>query len=138
MNFIDEKIFVWYKIRCILIDLIKIFPMEPSEFKNTIRIQKYRFSQKLWWKNFWKLTKLLPCGNDHSFQTIKDINSKFWQHKLQSWIKIVLISLSNKPSKSVMVGSGRFIILSDSAGLKMVIHIYLTFFRFFLKVLEPI
>ena len=44
----------------------------------------------------------------------------------------------NKPSKSVTVWSGRFIILNDSAGPKMVIHLYLTFFRFFLKVLEPI
>ena len=64
--------------------------------------------------------------------------------------------LRNKPSKSVTVGSGRagsgrvgpgragpgrvgrFIILNDSAGPKMVIHLYLTFFRFILKVLEPI
>ena len=41
-----------------------------------------------------------------------------------------------KPLKSVTVGSGRagsgrFIILNDSAGAKMVIHPYLTFFRFF-------
>ena len=59
-----------------------------------------------------------------------------------------LIFMRNKPSKSVTVGpglvgpggvgSGRFIILNDSAGPKMVIHLYLTFFRFFLKVLEPI
>ena len=54
--------------------------------------------------------------------------------------------LRNKPSKSVTVGPGqagsdrvglgragpgRFIILNDSAGPKMVIHLYLTFFRFF-------
>ena len=32
----------------------------------TIRIKKFRLSRKLWWKNCWKLTKLLPCGNDHS------------------------------------------------------------------------
>ena len=40
-----------------------------------------------------------------------------------------------KPGRA---GSGRFIVLNDSAGPKMVIHLYLTFFRFFLKVQEPI
>ena len=43
----------------------------------TIIIQKFHFSRKLWWKSSWKLTKLLPCGNAHNFQTKKDINSQF-------------------------------------------------------------
>ena len=81
----------------------------------TIRIQKFHFSRKLWWKNCWKLTKLLPCGNAHSFQTYKDIDSKFWYHKLERLIKIVLkfqvlISYTfrkNKPSMSITVHLGR-------------------------------
>ena len=36
------------------------------------------------------------------------------------------------------VGSGRFIVLSDSANPEMVIKLYFNVFRFFLKVLEPI
>ena len=42
----------------------------------------------------------------------------------------------NKPSKCVTVGSGRLIALNDSASPKMVIKMYLHFFRFILKVLE--
>ena len=30
-----------------------------------VRIQKFQFYQKLWWKNNWKLPKLLPCGKAH-------------------------------------------------------------------------
>jgi len=41
-----------------------------------------------------------------------------------------------KPSNSVNVGQAQFIVLNDSANLKMVIKMYLHFFRFFLKVLE--
>ena len=44
--------------------------------------------------------------------------------------------LRNKPSKSVTVGPGRFIVLNDSADPKMVIKLYFNFYDFFLKVLE--
>ena len=35
-----EKYFL-YKMRCIRIDLGKIFPMKPSEFKNSISVESY-------------------------------------------------------------------------------------------------
>ena len=44
----------------------------------TIRFQYFHFSRKLWWKNCWKLPKLLRCRNAYNFKTIKDINPKFW------------------------------------------------------------
>ena len=80
---------IWY----ILIELNEIFPMKPSEFKISISTESYDE------KNYWKLPKLLRCRKSHSFQTIKDINSKFWLntlihntwiHKLNTWMKIVL------------------------------------------------
>ena len=37
----DEKILFVDKMRCIRIDLSKIFPMEPSEFKNFISVESY-------------------------------------------------------------------------------------------------
>ena len=42
----------------------------------------------------------------------------------------------NKPSKSVTVLPGQFIVLNDSTSMKRVIKIYFNFFRFFLKGLE--
>ena len=63
--------------------------------------------------------------------------------KFQIAILYIFVEISRqralRPSRAGpgRVGSGRFIILNDSAGPKMVIHLYLTFFRFFLKVLEP-
>ena len=41
-------------------------------------------------------------------------------------------------SRQRALRSGTFIVLSNSASLKMVIKLYFNFFRFFLKVLEPI
>ena len=52
----------------------------------TIRILNFHFSRKPWWKNCWKLLKCLRCQKADSFQTIKDIDSKFW---LKTWIKMV-------------------------------------------------
>ena len=46
----------------------------------TIRIQNFQFNRKLWWKNCWKCPRLLRYQKKHSFQTIKDINPKFWLH----------------------------------------------------------
>ena len=42
----------------------------------------------------------------------------------------------NKPSKSVTIETGRFIVLNDSASLRMVVKIHSKFLRFLLKVLE--
>ena len=42
----------------------------------------------------------------------------------------------NKPSKSIIAGPDWFIVLNDSASLKMVIKMYFNFLRFFLKVLK--
>ena len=50
-----------------------------------------------------------------------------------TWVQLIL----NVWSNGLRVFSW-YIILNDSAGPKMVIHLYLTFFRFFLKVLERI
>ena len=55
----------------------------------TIRIEKFHFGRKLWWKNCRKLSKLLSCRKEHSFQNFKDIDPKFRWHKLKTWIKIV-------------------------------------------------
>ena len=37
----DKKIFFLYEMRCIRIDLSKIIPMEPSEFKNSVSVESY-------------------------------------------------------------------------------------------------
>ena len=42
----------------------------------------------------------------------------------------------NKPSKSITVWPGLFILLNDSICPKMVIKVYFNFFRFFKKILE--
>ena len=101
----------------------------------TLIIQNFHFSWKLWWKHCWKLPKLLRCRKAHSFQAVTDINPKLkiieiiW--KLE-WKFIYLLCFPrNKPSKSVTIGSGRawsgragqvrFIDLNDSASPKMVI-----------------
>ena len=57
---------------------------------------------------------------------------------IQSIFNIFRETSCQRGSRSGRVGSGWFIISNDSAGPKTVIHLYLTFFRFFLKVLEPI
>ena len=41
------------------------------------------------WKNCWKLPKWLRCRKAHNLQTVKDIDLKFQQHKLKTWMKIV-------------------------------------------------
>ena len=107
-----------------------------------IRFQNFRFSQKLWWKNCWKWPKVLRCRKVHSFQTI-NILSKIWIAQIQDLnedcVKMLCPYLlyfpRNKASKSVTVGSGRFIVLNNSASPKMV-EIYFNFFLFFLKILE--
>ena len=43
----------------------------------TIRIQNFNLSQKSWWKNCWKISKLLCYRKAHSFKTIKYIVTKF-------------------------------------------------------------
>ena len=51
----------------ILIDLKQIFPMKPSEFKIFISVKIYDE----------KTEEIIAFGKAHSFQTIKDIESKF-------------------------------------------------------------
>ena len=67
-----------------------------------------------------------------SIAQIEDLNEDF--------VKILRPCLlyfpRNKPTKSVMVGLGRFIVLNDSASPKMAIQIYLNISRFLLMVLE--
>ena len=43
----------------------------------------------------------------------------------------LLYFLKNKPSKSIMVASGRYIVLNDSAHAKMVMKMDLIFYDFF-------
>ena len=60
----------------------------------TIRIKKNYFSQKLSWKNCWKLSKLLWI------EDLKEDCVKISGHYLKKFLR-------NKPSKSVRAGSGR-------------------------------
>ena len=55
--------------RCIRIDFSKIFPMEPSEFKNSISVESYDEKTSENHRNCY-------VGKKCSFQTIKDIDSK--------------------------------------------------------------
>ena len=55
----------------------------------TIEIKNFHFNLKLWWKNCWKLSNLLHYRKAHSFQTIKGIDTKYWYHRLKTWLKIV-------------------------------------------------
>ena len=63
---------------------------------------------------------------------IEDLN----EDHVQSSHPCILHFPRNKLSKSVTVGSGRFIILNDSASHKIVIEIYLIFIPIFKKVSE--
>ena len=36
-----------------------------------------------------KITEITTLQKAHSFQIIKYIDRKFWQHKLKTWMKIV-------------------------------------------------
>ena len=82
----------------------------------TIRIQNFPFSQKWWWKNCWKLPKLLRCRKAHSLQTIKDIDTKFISIAQIKDLNKICVKISrpylitfqrNKPSKCVTIGPGQ-------------------------------
>ena len=51
----------------------EIFPMKSSKFEISDSVKGY--DKK---KNSQKLTKFQRCRKAHSFQTIKDIEHKFW------------------------------------------------------------
>ena len=73
MIFISKRIYFSFEIGYILIDQSELDPsIKPSEFKISISVESYDE------KNYWKWPKLLGCRKAHSFQTIKDIDSKFW------------------------------------------------------------
>ena len=106
--------------------------MEPSNFKTSILVESYGE------KNCWKLPKLLHCINAYNFKTIKDVYPEFWIEFWipETWIEDLnkgCVQISrvylwyfprNKPSKSVTVGSGRFIDLNDSASPEIVIIVW--------------
>ena len=95
----------------------------------TIRIQNFYFSRHLWWKNCWKLTKSLRCQKAHSFQTVK----RYWFQILIAYIvecrlewrlckNFTSVSYILSKKKAVKkryysVGSGRFMVLNDTASL---------------------
>ena len=56
--------------------------------------------------------------------------------RVKIWRLYLLDFPRNKLSKSVTVGSDRFIVLNDSTSPKMIIKIYFNFFQIFVKVLE--
>ena len=81
-------------------------------------------------KNCWKLVKLLCCRKAHSFQTINDIDSKFysknWRFEwrlCQNFTSLSLILSDKSAVKDCYgrVGLGRFINLNDSGSPEMVI-----------------
>ena len=70
--FIDEKIYslIWNRIN-----------FDNSELDlsvETIRIQNFHTSWKLWWKDYWKLLKLLRCRKPHN-KSIPNFNSINWR-----------------------------------------------------------
>ena len=56
--------------RCIRIDLSRIFPIKPSEFKTSISVESYDEKTTENYQNCY-------VAENSSFQTIKDIDSKF-------------------------------------------------------------
>ena len=54
-----------------MIDLNKIFPMNPPEFESFLSVKSYDK------KNCRKFMNFQRCRKAHSFQTIKDSDSKF-------------------------------------------------------------
>ena len=103
----------------------------------TIRIQNFYFNQKL---------RIKTAENDRNdYVAKKRIVSKLSKTSIQILItqiedfnkdcfqisgSYLTYSPRNKPPKSVIVESCRFIVLNDSASPKMVIKIYFNFFRF--------
>ena len=63
--------------------LNSIFKMKQSEFKISISVESYQE------KTVQQVTILLRWRKAHSFQTIRDIDLKFWYHKLKTWLKIL-------------------------------------------------
>ena len=110
----------------------------------TIRIQNFYFSRKLWWKNCWKWPKWFRCHKAHSFQTINDVDSKSdstnwrleWRLCQIFTSLFILYCQRNRPRQSVTVWPGWFNVLNHSATPKMIIKIYFNLFQFLLKVLE--
>ena len=80
-KYIEKKIFIYlYILHKNILWIWNILFSDSSEldlFDETIRIPIFHFSRKLWWKNCWKLPKLLRFRKTHIFQTITDIDSQF-------------------------------------------------------------
>ena len=136
----DEKIIVKYKIRCILIELSQIFPMEPSDFKIFISVGSY--DEKLL-----KITEILRCRKAYYIKTIKDVDLKFYQHKLMTLIKVVSKFHFSISYTFEEMNRQRALVRSCGSVWVRPVHRckrfsssengHKTLFQFFLKVLEP-
>ena len=93
----------------ILTNLNQIFPITLSEFETFISVEIYIE------KNCCKWSIWLRCRKAHSFETIRDVNPKFWKQNLYTWMKvmskfhvsIILYLPKNKPSNNITVGLGQ-------------------------------
>ena len=118
----------------------------------TIIIQNFHFSQKLWRKNSWKLPKLLHLEkrlvsklSEISTLNFNRPNWKF-EMKIVSKFQLSIFHTFQEISRKTAlltdrvgaghIGSDRFIILNDSARPKIVIKTYIYIFSDFVQVLE--
>ena len=78
-NFIFHLKIYFYGWKNIFLIYKKVYSdrYELDLFDAIIIIESFHFSRKLWWKNWWKLPKLLRCGKVHSFQLSKILIPNF-------------------------------------------------------------
>ena len=109
-----------------------------EHFSNFFVLGSVQLAKKNWW---WALSPPPPTGvhpwtlDAFGLRILAPLVS-VWIVNFASKFLYLLYFSRNKPSKSVTVGSSRFIVLNDSARPKIVIQIYLHFFPIFLKNLE--
>ena len=65
---------------------------ELDIYDETIIIQNFPLSRKLWRTNCWKLLTLLPFRKAHSFRTIKDVDRKLTI--IAQIISLIIVSMN--------------------------------------------
>ena len=118
--------------------------MKPSEFK-------FPFQSKVMMKKQLKITEIATLPKNLYFQNYQRYRSQILISQIKDlnkdWGKIsfyLIFHTFREISRQIALGSGRvrssrtgwITVLNDSASPKMVMKIYLYFFRFFSKVLE--
>ena len=106
--------------------------MKPSELDILISVESYDEKTNGNYRDCYVVEKCI--FSKLSKISIPNFNSTNWRLELTwIWRLYLLYFPRNRPSKSVTIGQGRFIVLNDSASPKRVVKIHFNFFRLFFK-----